>query len=95
MYLPLVYSDGFSSNPDRFEDVEWLQRALNRVDGIAIGVDGKYGSEVAGAVRVISTDQIDGRIYGAKEHDILLELAYSGKVGYIPHLHTVDEGFPT
>jgi hypothetical protein len=94
MYLPLVYTDGFDTNPDRKEDVFWLQKALNRVGGIIIAEDGKYGNEVAAAIRTISPGT-DGRIYGAKEHDILLGLAYSGEVGFVSHTHTGDSGTPT
>lgn len=96
MYLPLQYSDGFSSNPARREDVKWLQLALSQV-GIDIGqdgIDGKYGNDTANAVASLMADGRDGRTYGYDAHQKLLTISGDGPGGFVPHTHSTSAGEP-
>lgn len=92
VYLPLEYGDGFNDQPERREDVAWLQEALRRAGlGSIVGaVDGRYGNNTAAAVQVLMDDAVDGRVYGAMEHDQLLATAYSGGAVLLPHTHDLE-----
>ena len=95
VYLPLKEGDGFDANPERNEDVKWLQRALHRAGlfSSAHGFDGKYGGDTSAGVAHLENAG-DGSTYGAQQHDDLLRRAYSNGTssGYVPHVH--DEGTP-
>jgi len=87
VYLPLIYSDGFTTNPDRRDDVEWLQRALIRAGFNPKGIDGKYGNDTASAVKNLAAAG-DGRVYGPTQHDDLLNKAYGGSDSVEPKPHS-------
>jgi len=71
MYLPIsVDSVG------RGDDIQWLQRALNRAGAVpTLTIDGIYGEATCVAVSVYQNG--DGTTYGAKSHDAVLTAAYS------------------
>ena len=84
VYLPLVKTDGYNSNPARREDVLWLQTALTRAGFDSGDIDGKYGGDTSAAVADMM-DAGNGERYGYAEHDVLLSVAYDMLGG--PHNH--------
>ena len=95
VYLPLIEGDGFDVNPDRREDVRWLQMALRRAGLFDSPIDGRYGPLTSAGVRALGArPESDGTMYASEDHDALLRDAYGNgdAAGFVPHIHATDEG---
>ena len=70
MYLPIT-----TETVGRGDDIQWLQRALNRGGrGPDLTIDGVYGPQTVEAVAMYQGG--DGTVYGPGSHDKLLYEAY-------------------
>jgi hypothetical protein len=81
--LPLRQGDGYpkGDRPYKNEDVELVQKMLNKAFAAGITVDGKYGAKTSKMVaRHLTTgDDAEGRYLGGKRYERLLD-AYLDKI---------------